>query len=277
MAPVDTMVNTATTSQRMPVVFFGHGSPTEVLENSATTKVWAEFAKTIGRPKAILCISAHWCTDGIEVTAMESPRTIHDFGRSLPAALFDMQYPAPGSPELAKRVQQLLDPLPVKLDYSWGFDHANWIVLYKAYPSADVPVIQLSMDASKPIAWHYELGKKLRVLRDEGVLIMGSGNVVHNLSQMAWDMNAKPHDWAERFNNLVIDCIQSDTPERLFDHDALGRDAALSIPPQDLGHYWPLFYVLGARHPDDRLTLEPNHVQFQSLSMLSVLLNSRAA
>jgi 4,5-DOPA dioxygenase extradiol len=266
-----------TTSQRTPVVFFGHGSPTEVLEDSSNTKAWLEIAKTIGTPKAILCISAHWCTPGIEVTAMENPRTIHDFGRGLPAPLFDMQYPAPGSPALAERIRQLLDPLPVKMDDNWGFDHANWIVLSKAYPDADVPVIQMSMDASKPISWHFELGRMLRPLRDEGILIMGTGNVVHNLSQMNWDINSKPHDWAQRFNDLVIDCIENNTPERLFDHKKLGRDAALSIPPEDLGHYWPLFYVLGARHPSDRLTLNPTHVQFQSLSMLSVLLDDRAA
>ncbi len=266
-----------TATERTPVVFFGHGSPTEILEDNQNTKAWVKIVQKIGHPKAILCISAHWCTKGVEVTAMDSPRTIHDFGGGLPASLFDVQYPAPGNRELAERVRELLDPIPVKMDYDWGFDHANWIVLATVYPEADIPVIQLSLDASKPISWHYELGQKLRPLRDEDILIMGSGNIVHNLSQMDWNIKSKPHDWAERFNNLVIECIENNTPERLFDHQALGRDAALSIPRPDLGHYWPLFYVLGARHVDDELTLNPTHVQYKSLSMLSVLLDSRIA
>lgn len=262
-------------AQRMPVVFFGHGSPTEVLEDNGNTRAWQGIAQTIGRPKAILCISAHWCTQGIEVTAMDVPPTIHDFGHGLPAPLFDIQYPAPGDPALAKRVQRLLDPLPVRLDYNWGLDHAAWTVLSVAYPEADIPVVQFSLDASRPISWHYEMGRKLRPLRDEGILIVGTGNVVHSLSAMDWDIRSKPHDWAERFNNLVIDCIETNTPERLFDHEALGRDAALSIPKPDLGHYWPLFYILGARHDDDRVTLNPRHVQYKSLSMLSMLLDDR--
>jgi 4,5-DOPA dioxygenase extradiol len=258
-----------------PVAFFGHGSPTEILDNTENIREWARIAQTIGRPKAILCVSAHWCTQGIEVTAMEAPRTIHDFGQGLPAALFDIQYPAPGDPSLAKRVRDLLDPIPVKMDYDWGLDHASWTVLSQAYPAADIPVIQLSLDARKPISWHYRVGRMLRPLRDEGVLIMGTGNVVHSLAQMNWDIQSKPHDWAERFNDLVIECIQNDTPERLFDHKALGRDAAMSIPEADLGHYWPLFYALGARHEDDRLSLAPTHIQYQSISMLSVLMDNR--
>jgi 4,5-DOPA dioxygenase extradiol len=261
--------------ERTPIVFYGHGSPTGILDDTPSTQAWAKIAQTIGRPKAILCISAHWCTQGIEVTAMEAPRTIHDFGRGLPAPLFDMQYPAPGDPSLAKRVRELLDPIPVKMDYDWGLDHASWTVLSQAYPEADIPVIQLSLDASKPISWHYQIGRMLRPLRDEGILIMGTGNVVHSLSQMNWDIKSKPHDWAERFNNLVIECIENDTPERLFDHEALGRDAAMAIPKPDMGHYLPLFYVLGARHEHDRLSLNPRHVQYKSLSMLSVLMDDR--
>lgn len=262
-------------SMRMPIVFFGHGSPTTILDDPDTQEAWRGLANTIGKPKAILCISGHWCTDGIEVTAMDAPPTIHDFGRGLPDALFEVQYPAPGSPDLANRVREILNPLPVKMDLDWGLDHASWTVLSIAYPEADIPVIQLSMDASKPISWHYNLGRALRPLRDEGILIMGTGNVVHSLAQMEWNISAKPHDWADRFNDLVIKCIESDTPERLFDHDALGYDAALSIPPGDLGHYWPLFYVLGARHGDDRLAINPRHVQYKSLSMMSFLLDSR--
>lgn len=263
------------TSRRVtPIVFFGHGSPTTILDDPKTCNQWRQIGKSIGKPKAILCISAHWCTQGIEATAMEAPRTIHDFGRGLPSELFDLQYSASGSPALAHRVRELLDPLPVKMDFNWGYDHAAWTVLSVVYPEADVPVIQLSMDVSKPISWHYQLGRLLRPLREEGVLIMGTGNVVHSLSQMEWNKAAEPHDWAHRFNNLVIECIESDTPDRLFDHQALGYDAAMSIPPADLGHYWPLFYVLGARHVNDKLTINPRHVMYKSLSMLSFILDS---
>lgn len=258
-----------------PAAFFGHGSPTTILDDPDTMNAWRELVQIIGKPKAIICVSAHWCTEGIKVTAMDAPPTIHDFGRGLPAQLFDVQYPAPGSQDLAARIQNVLQPLPVALDHAWGFDHAAWTVLSVIYPLADVPVVQLSMDATKPISWHYEIGRALRPLREEGILILGSGNVVHTLSQMEWNMNAAPHDWAERFNNLVIDVIDTNTPERLFDHEALGRDAALSIPPPDLGHYWPLFYVLGARNADDVVTMNPRHVQYKSLSMMSFVLNSQ--
>ncbi|PCI49689.1 MAG: 4,5-DOPA dioxygenase extradiol [Alphaproteobacteria bacterium] len=256
----------------MPVVFFGHGSPTNILEDNVTTKTWARIARSMPRPKAILCISAHWCTNGIEVTAMDTPRTIHDFGRGLPAALFDKEYPAPGNPALAQHVQDLLDPLQVKLDHEWGLDHATWAVLIKAFPKADIPVVQLSMDMRKSSEWHYNIGQKLRQLRDEGVLIIGSGNVVHNLHQMDWSETAKPHAWATRFDNLVKECVIKDQPERLFDLDALGQDGALSVPTLD--HFWPLFYVLGARHDDDRATFDPNFIQYKSLSMMTIVLQS---
>ena len=176
--------------QRMPVAFFGHGSPTNVLEDNRATRTWAQMAARIGTPRAILCISAHWCTRGTFVTAMPQPQTIHDFGRSLPAPLFDQQYPAPGSPELAQRVQDLLAPLPVGLDQDWGLDHGTWSVLKKAWPHADIPVVQLSLDMTKPEEWHYALATQLRPLRNEGYLIMGSGNIVHNLGVLQWSDTA---------------------------------------------------------------------------------------
>lgn len=256
---------------RMPVVFFGHGSPTNVLEDNVSTRAWAKITANIVRPRAILSVSAHWCTRGIAVTGMANPKTIHDFGRGLPAPLFDCQYPAPGDPQLAKRVRDLLSPLPVALDHDWGLDHGTWAVLTKAYPDADIPVVQLSMDMTKPTDWHYKTGQALRQLRSEGVLIIGSGNVVHNLPRMEWSETAKPYDWATRFNDLVMDCIIKDQPEKLFDTDVLGQDAALSIPTTD--HYWPLFYVLGARHDDDKVTIDPSHIQYKSLSMMSFVLH----
>lgn len=263
---------------RMPVVFFGHGSPTNALEDNVSTRAWARIAGIVGRPKAILSISAHWCTSGMTaVTAMERPRTIHDFGRSLPAPLFDIQYPAPGDPELAARVCELLAPMSVQLDQSWGLDHGTWSVLSKAYPEADIPVVQLSVDMSRPGSWHYDMGRKLGPLRDENVLIIGSGNVVHNLGVMDWDEKSEPYDWAVRFNDFARDCITRDTPEKLFDYDglggALGDDAARAIPGPD--HYWPLLYALGARHRDDNVSFDPDFIQYRSLSMMSVLFDSR--
>ncbi|MEE8307985.1 MAG: 4,5-DOPA dioxygenase extradiol, partial [Gammaproteobacteria bacterium] len=171
-------------SDRLPVVFFGHGSPTNAMEDNRATRGWQEIAASVGPIKQILCISAHWYGQGTGVTAMESPRTIHDFGRSLPAPLFDFQYPAPGSPQLATRVQELCKPIDVVGDQAWGLDHGTWSVFWHAWPNADVPVVQLKLDATQPDEWHIEMGRRLRPLRDEGVLIVGSGNIVHNLSVM---------------------------------------------------------------------------------------------
>ncbi|TVS16598.1 MAG: 4,5-DOPA dioxygenase extradiol [Gammaproteobacteria bacterium] len=260
-------------STRTPAVFLGHGSPTNAIEDNECTRAWARIAERIARPKAILSISAHWYTRGTYVTAMANPRTIHDFGAGLPAPLFSLQYPAPGDPALARRIQSLLAPLPVALDERWGLDHGTWSVLLKAYPEADIPVVQLSIDATRPGAWHHQLGRQLRPLRDEGVLILGTGNVVHNLGVMEWSPHAEPYDWATRFNDYVIESIRDDQPERLFDGSALGRDAALSIPSPD--HYLPLLYVLGARHPGDRALIEPDHIVLKSLSMMSFMLDDR--
>ena len=171
-------------------------------------------------------------------------------------------------------ILDLSAPIGVELDYDWGLDHGTGAVLSAIYPAADVPIVQLSMDASKPISWHYDVGRALRPLREHGVLILGSGNLVHPLQQMEWDINARPYDWADRFNDLVINVVETDTPQRLFDHGALGKDAALSVSPADLGHYWPLFYVLGSRLASDKLTMKPRHVQYKSLSMVSFVLHS---
>jgi 4,5-DOPA dioxygenase extradiol len=259
-------------SAPMPVVFFGHGSPMIALETNDTTKTWAEIAAAVGKPKAILCISAHWLTRGTAVTAMTKPKTIHDFG-AFPQALFDVRYPAPGSPDLAARVRALLEPLPVAMDTTqWGLDHGTWSVLCKAYPEADVPVVQLSMDGTKPPSWHYEMGRKLRPLRDEGVLIVGTGNIVHNLGAMNWNERyGAGFDWAERFNDAIRAAIADDNPEVVIDYAKLGRDAALSVPNPD--HYWPLLYVLGARGLEDKAVFNPDHIEHGSLSMTSVLLS----
>ncbi len=257
-------------SDRMPVVFFGHGSPTNVLEKNRATEAWREMADFVGKPEAILCISAHWYTRGTAVTAMETPRTVHDFGRSLPAPLFDCQYPARGAPDLAERVRDLLQPTPVTPEHTRGLDHGVWAVMAIAWPEADVPIVQLSMDASMPDRWHYELGARLKPLRDEGVLIAGSGNIVHNLSIMEWNEEAEPYDWAIRFNDYIKACIAQDDIGELLAYPDLGRDAQLSVPTPD--HFWPLLYVLGARDESDRVRFETDFIQYKSLSMTSIVL-----
>lgn len=262
---------------RMPVVFFGHGSPMIALETNDTTKTWKAMGEAFGKPKAILCVSAHWLTQGVGVTAMTAPRTIHDFGASFPQALFDVQYPAPGSPELAARVKDLLAPQPVVLDQqAWGLDHGTWSVLSKVYPDADVPVVQLSMDATKPPEWHFELAKRLAPLRDEGVLIVGTGNIVHNLPAMNWgERHCAPYDWSRRFNDYIKQAVADDAPERAVNFASLGQDAVKAVPTPD--HYWPLLYVLGARLPGDVASFAPDHIEHGSLSMTSVTLAAAAA
>ena len=261
---------------RLPVIFFGHGSPMIALESNETTRTWRAMGAAAGKPKAILCVSAHWLTRGVAVTAMARPRTIHDFGASFPQALFDQQYPAPGSPELAGRVRDILAPIPVALDdSSWGLDHGTWSVLGNAFPDADVPVVQLSMDAAKPPSWHFEIGRRLAPLRDEGVLIVGTGNIVHNLPAMNWgDRNCAPYDWSRRFNDYIKTAIVEDAPERAIGFESQGQDAQRSVPTPD--HYWPLLYVLGARLPGDVPTFAPDHIEHGSLSMTSVTLAAAA-
>ena len=256
------------TEELMPVVFFGHGNPMYAIEPNRYADAWAELAASLPRPKAILCISAHWYTEGTGVTAMERPRTIHDFGR-FPQALFDVQYPAPGDPALAARVAELLKPETVVMDKQWGLDHGAWSVLRRAYPDADIPVVQLSIDATKPNALHYELGKRLSLLREEGVLIVGSGNVVHNLSLVKWQGEQSPFDWAVRFNHHVKNFILLGEHAPLIEYESLGEPARLSVPTPD--HYLPLLYVLGAMRDSDKVTFPVDGIDVGSLSMLSIL------
>tara|TARA_R110000868_G_scaffold99416_1_gene273575 strand:- start:490 stop:1254 length:765 start_codon:yes stop_codon:yes gene_type:complete len=252
----------------MPVVFFGHGNPMYAIEPNAYTDGWARLAASLPRPKAILCISAHWYTEGTGVTVMPTPRTIHDFGR-FPQALFDVQYPAPGDPALAARIIELLKPYDVISDTSWGFDHGTWSVLVHAFPAADIPVIQLSIDGSKPNSFHYELGQRLAALRDEGVLIIGSGNVVHNLGLVKWRNDGVAFDWATSFNDAVRDHITRGDHGPLIDYERFGEPARLSIPTPD--HYLPLLYVLGAIRPTDKVSFPVDGIDMGSLSMLCVL------
>jgi 4,5-DOPA dioxygenase extradiol len=257
-----------TGSARMPVIFFGHGNPMNALLTNAYTEAWAEIGRTIPRPEAILAVSAHWYLPGTFVTAMARPRTIHDFG-GFPRELYQVQYPAPGSPALARRVQELLSPTAVVLDEDWGLDHGTWSVLVHAFPGADVPVVQLSLDETQPPHAHYELGRRLAPLRDEGVLVIGSGNLVHNLHTYAWGRHAaEPHDWAVRFEEKARGLMASGNVEPLVDYEKLGPDALLAAPTPD--HYLPLLYPLALLRADDAVTFPVTGIDGGSVSMLSV-------
>ena len=261
----------------MPLVFFGHGSPMIALETNETSQAWSEIAAGIPTPRAILAISAHWETPVTAVTAMAQPRTIHDFGASFPKALFDMQYPAPGDPALARRVADLLQPTQVVLDQAqWGLDHGTWSVLVKAFPRADTPVVQLSLDVTLTPAQRFDIGRRLSPLRDEGVLIMGTGNIVHNLSAMNFgDRDCAPYDWSSRFLGEMRDAILKDEPQRVIDFAGLGDDAHRAAPTPE--HFWPLLYVLGARRADDRVRLVNDHIEHGSLGMTSLVFDTAAA
>lgn len=256
-------------AQRMPAIFFGHGNPLNALQQNAWTRGWTRIGNSIvPRPRAIVCVSAHWYLPATLVTAMTQPRTIHDFG-GFPRELYQVQYRAPGAPELAERIQELLAPLPVELDHRWGLDHGTWSVLVHVYPKADVPVVQLSIDETQPASFHFELGKRLAPLRDEEILIMGSGNLVHNLHAYAWGRHTpEPYDWAVRFEEAARALLVTGNFEPLIEYETLGRDAVLSIPTPD--HYLPLLYVLGAHRDDDVISFPVTGVDGGSVSMLTV-------
>lgn len=252
----------------LPALFFGHGNPMNAVQTNAFTEGWRKIGERTPRPRAILSISAHWYGAGTRVTANTVPRTIHDFG-GFPRELYEVQYPARGDPELARRVQSLLAPLPVLLDESWGLDHGTWSVLKHAYPEADVPVVQLSIDEGQPARFHFELGRRLAALRAEGVLIVGSGNLVHNLHTYAWGRHVpEPYDWAVRFETEARRHLTSGDYRPLVEYETLGKDALLAIPTPD--HYLPILYVIGARQADDDVSFPVEGVDGGSISMLCV-------
>ncbi len=252
----------------LPAIFFGHGNPMNALADNAYTRAWRALAEAWPKPRAVLCISAHWYIPGCAVTAMRSPRTIHDFG-GFPRELFECLYPAPGAPALASEVRDLLAPAEVALDAGWGLDHGTWSVLCHVYPAADVPVVQLSIDETLPAPAHYQIGRRLAPLRDRDVLIVGSGNLVHNLHAYAWGRQAlEPYDWAVRFETQARAWMLAGDHQPLIDYEHLGRDAALSAPTPE--HYLPLLYVLGAQQPDDEVAFPVEGVDGGSVSMLAV-------
>ncbi|MBL8199891.1 MAG: 4,5-DOPA dioxygenase extradiol [Chromatiales bacterium] len=254
--------------QKLPALFLGHGNPMNALATNPWTEAWSRLGRETGKPRAVLCISAHWYGPGCSVTAMATPRTIHDFG-GFPRELFEVQYPAPGDPALAERVRSLLAPVDVAPDHDWGLDHGAWSVLIKVFPAADVPVVQLRIDATRPPAWHYALGRALRPLREEGVLIVGSGNLVHNLQQYGWGEPERPaYDWATRFEARARALIAAGDHEPLIGYEQLGRDARLSIPTPE--HYLPLLYVLGAQEEGEAVSFPVEGTDGGSISMLAV-------
>ena len=252
----------------MPAIFFGHGNPMNALQQNAWTEGWAAIGKDIPKPKGIVCVSAHWYLPATLVTAMERPRTIHDFG-GFPRELYDIKYPAPGLPELAARVRDLLAPVPVGLDDNWGLDHGTWSVLVHAFPDADVPVIQLSIDETQTPEFHYELARQLAPLREEGVLVIGSGNLVHNLHTYAWGRyNVEPFDWAVRFEENARALLREGNHGPLIAYESLGKDGRLSIPTPD--HYLPLLYVIALQQESDEVNFLVEGFDGGSVSMLTL-------
>lgn len=256
--------------EKLPVFFIGHGSPMNGIEDNEFSRRWAALGKEIATPKAVLCISAHWLTNGTLITAMYKPKTIHDFG-GFPQALFDVQYPAPGSPDIAAQTVKLVKKTNIALDHDWGLDHGTWSVVKNMYPNADIPVLQLSIDYNQPMQYHYELAKELAELRKKGVLIIGSGNMVHNLRMVAWDkLNESNYgyDWAIEMNTTFKKHIQDKNHKALIEYEKMGRAAQLAIPTPD--HYIPLIYSLALQDEKDEVSFFNDKLVAGSLNMTSV-------
>jgi 4,5-DOPA dioxygenase extradiol len=257
-------------TRRMPVLFVGHGSPMNAIEWTPFTAAWRDAAIQIPLPRAILCISAHWETEGTFVTSMAFPRTIHDF-YGFPDALYRVSYPAPGSPVLAEFVRGLIHSTTVLEDdlSAWGLDHGAWAVLRRMYPAADIPVLQLSLDRTLSPRRHYELARELASLRDEGVLVLGSGNLVHNLRQLQWDAE-EPYPWAAEFDRQVAELILAGDHDRLVEYPDLDEAARLAIPTNE--HYLPLLYALALREPGEEVEFFAEGLVYGSISMRSLLI-----
>lgn len=256
----------------MPVLFIGHGSPMNGIEDNEFSRRWAQMAREMPQPKAVVVISAHWLSKGTRITAMDFPLTIHDFG-GFPKALYEVQYKAPGSPELAQQTASIIQSTQIEMDHDWGLDHGAWTVVRHMYPDAQIPVLQLSIDYTKDTAYHYNLAKELFALRKKGVLLMGSGNMVHNLRMVAWDKlneDAYGYDWALQMNHKFKELIRNNHHDKLIHYEKLGREALLAIPTPE--HYWPLAYTLGATTAKDKVSFFNDKAVGGSLTMTSVKL-----
>ncbi|MBC6491289.1 4,5-DOPA dioxygenase extradiol [Flavihumibacter stibioxidans] len=256
--------------QLMPVLFIGHGSPMNGIEDTEFSRRWTQMAREIPTPQAVLVVSAHWFTRGTQITAMDFPRTIHDFG-GFPKELFAVQYPAPGNPALAEETASLIQSAKVELDHDWGLDHGTWTVVRHMYPDAKIPVLQLSIDYTKGPQYHYDLGKELYALRKKGVLIIGSGNMVHNLRMVAWDRlndTGFGFDWALHMNDRFKELISAGDHHSLIKYESLGREALLAIPTPE--HYLPLLYTLGVKGSKDDISFFNDKAVAGSLTMTSV-------
>jgi 4,5-DOPA dioxygenase extradiol len=253
----------------MPVLFVGHGSPMNGIEDTDFSRRWTQMAKEIPTPKAVLVVSAHWFTQGTKVTAMDFPETIHDFA-GFPQALFDVQYPAPGNPALANETVSLIRSAHVELNHDWGLDHGTWTIVRHMYPQANIPVLQLSIDYSKGAQFHYDLAKELYALRKKGVLIIGSGNMIHNLGMAAWNKlnDAYGYDWALKINDTFKSLILNGDHKALINYSLLGKEAILAIPTPE--HYLPLIYTLGLKGNKDLISFFNDKVVGGSLNMTSV-------
>lgn len=252
---------------KTPVLFIGHGSPMNGIEDNEFSETWEKLGKGLTPPKAVICVSAHWFTKGTHVTAMENPKTIHDF-YGFPKALFDVEYPAPGNPALAKETASLIHTASVGLDHEWGLDHGTWSVVKRMFPDAKIPVLQLSIDYTKGPAYHYALAKELASLRKKGVLIIGSGNMVHNLRIMNWQLPEAGYDWAEEMNTKFKDLIANGNHTPLLNYESLGQAAKLSIPTPE--HYLPLIYTLGLKEDKEEVSFFNDKTVMGSISMTSV-------
>jgi 4,5-DOPA dioxygenase extradiol len=260
-----------TDSRKMPVLFVGHGNPMNAIEQNEFTKGWEKVAASIEKPQAIICISAHWLTKGTFVTAAEQPKTIHDF-YGFPPALSSVQYSAKGNPALAKLTQETITNTSIHLDYDWGFDHGAWSVMKKMYPAADVPMIEMSIDYAKPPQYHYDLAKELQSLRSKGVLIIGSGNMVHNLRMVAWHQpESFAFDWAIEANELFKNKIADNQHQDLIHYTSLGKAVELAVPTPD--HYFPMLYALGLKTEKDNVKFFNDKPVMGSLTMTSFVMN----
>jgi 4,5-DOPA dioxygenase extradiol len=251
----------------MPALFVGHGNPMNAIEENQFVTGWRNMIVNIEIPKAILCISAHWETQGTFVTAMNNPRTIHDFG-GFPQKLFDVQYKAPGNPDLAAFTKKTIQSTDVQLDYNWGLDHGCWSVIKQMYPKADIPVIQLSIDYTKPLRYHLALAKELTALRSKGVLIIGSGNMVHNLRKVDWEKENSGYDWAIEANEGLKKMIKNEEMDKLTSLNTMSSAYQLAVPTPE--HYIPLLYTLGLKEKDELITFYNDTMVMGSLSMTSL-------